>query len=347
MANKLRTIFIVSQSFTENKGSFSGFIEKFAKFASNQNFKIIILCLRLKKQKTHEKKSYAEVYRFSHIKMPFFSQIFNAFFLAKSVKSFFKKIPPSDKDIFIANGEAALGVLKYPFIHRGGDQPAYTFLKNMEIAKKEVSIITRIARLMHLTFQYFLEMKFMKHSIGLIYSSKEARNNFVHYYGGKTKPYFTPHAGVDFFDLKNAKKVNLPGRNMLFISAGEEKIRKGIIYVERALPILFDKYPEVNLIHVGSKFEWNVPKKYKKRIVSVGRVPWNNMKNYYNSSDFLIVASLNEAMPGREAALCLAWVIHSLRAEPLAWRVLFFNSRRTVLGAWSTSEIFTNVSELN
>jgi glycosyltransferase involved in cell wall biosynthesis len=82
----------------------------------------------------------------------------------------------------------------------------------------------------------------------------------------------------------------------LFISAGDEKIRKGAIYLEKALPSIFDKH-DVNLIHVGAKFNWDLPEKYKNRILSTGTVKWEKMKDYYASSKIILVSALNEGIP--------------------------------------------------
>ncbi|MEM4365991.1 MAG: glycosyltransferase family 4 protein, partial [Candidatus Woesearchaeota archaeon] len=63
------------------------------------------------------------------------------------------------------------------------------------------------------------------------------------------------------------------------------------------LPELFAKFKELKLIHVGDKFEWNVPEWCKERIISVGRVPWSRMKDYYKTADIFVSCSLHEGFP--------------------------------------------------
>jgi len=176
-------------------------------------------------------------------------------------------------------------------------QPAFTFLKNMEIAKDEVSILTRIARAVHFSIQYFLERVCVKNALAFICSSHESFTLFTNYYGGKNKPYFVPHSGVKVSDLQNGKKILIEGKKLLFVSAGKERIRKGVIYLERVLSELFKEFRDLKLIHIGEKFPWNVPDWCKERIISVGRVPWSEMKNYYATADIVVFCSLNEWIP--------------------------------------------------
>jgi len=84
---------------------------------------------------------------------------------------------------------------------------------------------------------------------------------------------------------------------MLFVMAGGGKIRKGVYYLEKVLPHIFSKYDFVELLHVGDKFNWRIPKKYKKRINSVGIVAWKEMAHFYKKASFLIHPSLSEGFP--------------------------------------------------
>lgn len=99
-------------------------------------------------------------------------------------------------------------------------------------------------------------------------------------------------------DLSSLKeyKNNKPIK-MLFVMSGTDKIRKGVIYLEKALPTLFKKHNNLVLIHIGNIFKWNIPEKYKYRIIQVGKIKYKNMIDYYQTSNFLIHTSLQEGFP--------------------------------------------------
>jgi glycosyltransferase involved in cell wall biosynthesis len=293
-----KQFFIISQSFQENKGSFSGFIEQTARYAHKKQYKTIIICgKREESEPDFQKLGYAEVFRFPRSNFPFFNSVVNAVKLSKYVKRYFEKNKLDPSDIIIANGESALGLKNLKFILRSGDQPVLAYLKNMEIAKNDVSIITRIARFAHCSFLYLIEKTYFKWPIATIYSSEETRRLFEKDYKIKDRPYFIPHSGVRYNELQQTKKIKINGRAILFVSAGTEKIRKGIIYLERAIPEIFTKYKDVKILHVGDKFEWNIPEEYKSRIISIGKVKWEKMKVYYASADFIVSCSLHEMFP--------------------------------------------------
>jgi len=84
---------------------------------------------------------------------------------------------------------------------------------------------------------------------------------------------------------------------MLFVDNGKDKIRKGTYYLEEILPKIFQLFPNLYILHVGNKFEWNVPDKYKNRITQTGKVPHDQMKIYYELADFLVHTSLSEGFP--------------------------------------------------
>jgi len=167
----------------------------------------------------------------------------------------------------------------------------------MEIAKSKVSYSTRIARSLHFSFQHILEMICVRNASGFISSSSQSINLAFKYYGNNRKPYFLPHSGVKYNELQDGKTISFKGKKMLFISAGKEKIRKGTVYLEEALPKIMDLFPDLKLLHIGEKINWNVPKKYLDRIVSTGKITWDKMVDYYLSADFLLVTSLNEFIP--------------------------------------------------
>jgi glycosyltransferase involved in cell wall biosynthesis len=288
-------LYLISQSYQENKGSFSGFVEQAARYASTLGFEVVILCGLLDGQKAHENTEYAEIIRFKTVKFVF-SNVINALLLAKEVKNYFSKNKVEKEDLILANGEAAFGVKNKDFILRAGDQPILTYLKNMEIGKNEVSLFSRFFRLVHLSLLNIIEKMYYPKASAVIYSSEETRHLYEREYKTR-KPYFIPHSGVKYDELRKGKKLPYEGRLLLFVSAGEERIRKGVVYLERALPEIFEKYPDVKLLHVGDKFQWNIPENYKKRIISVGRIKWSDMKDYYKSSEMMISTSLHEMFP--------------------------------------------------
>ena len=195
----MNKLYIVTQSFAENKGSFSGVIEDFAKHIStgNKGYEIIILCAKNnEKEKTTETLSYAKVIRFPRVKAPFLANIVQGLYFASKVNSYLKNRVSKD-DLIFANGEAALGVIAHKYIVRAGDQPAFIFLKNMEIAKKQVSIVTRIARFVHVSIQYLLECVYITKAAGIVYASEETRGLFAKYYHCGNKPWFVPRSGVE------------------------------------------------------------------------------------------------------------------------------------------------------
>lgn len=290
-----KTIYFISQSFTENTGSFSGFIEDFAKYVHNKGYKSVIMCGQLNKnQPLNESKEYVEIHRFPQKEIKF-GIIFNSLPLASKIRKYFKKNPISKEDIIIANGETALAVLNKKYILRSPDQPAFTFLNNMKIADKEVSFKTRIARRIHFTIVYLVDYLITKKATGIIYSSMDNRREVIKYYPAKEIPFFIPNKCVKIKQSNKKNEKNII--NILFIGKESEKIRKGIIYLERVLPEIFSKYSNVYLVHLGDKINWNIPEEFKERIISIGKVSWKEMLEYYNTCDLMVNCSLSEGIP--------------------------------------------------
>ncbi len=293
----VKRIFIIARRFNENSGSYAGFIEKFAKFASKKGYQTIILATRSGKEKEKENLGYAVVERIT--KLPdrhVFTMNWDYYLLGIDVKKYFKKVTLSEEDLMLVNGRAALGVTDKKYVLRF-NQPAGIFLKNMEIADNEVSNISKLARKIHFGFiQPKLEKICVKNASGFIFPSAETGDLNLRYYKNK-KPSFIPQSGVDFKSFSSIKKIRSNKRFILFVSAGEEKIRKGIVYLEQALPEILKEHKDVNLLHVGAKFNWNVPQEFKKRIVSNGIVEWNDIKNYYAKAEMMVITALNEGIP--------------------------------------------------
>ena len=295
----MKQLIFVARHFTPNIGSYAGMIEEVAKYAHSKGYKVKILCAQVNKAlKLNEKFNYAEIIRFPvfHFQVPLLGMNKDYILLAFQVKKYFRKYPPDRKTLILANSRAALSLSGLPYVMRIG-QPALVVLKNMEIAKEHVNLITRIARTRHFSFQYFLEKKCVKNAMAYIASSEESRKHNSNQYGSEGKPFFAPHSGVKYLELQKGNRLDIKGRKLLFISAGTEKVRKGIVYLEQALPALFKKYDDLKLIHVGKEFNWEVPDWCKRKIISVGMVPWKDIPNYYKTADLLVVCSLNELIP--------------------------------------------------
>jgi glycosyltransferase involved in cell wall biosynthesis len=292
-----KRIFIIARKFDVNGGSYAGFIENFSKHCHKQSYEVIILAGKHDNEKEDEDLGYAKIKRFSlsKYKFPLLGMNTDYIALGRKIKEYFKKEELGKEDIILANSRAALGVLDKKYTLRM-NQPAFVFLENMEIAKYKVSFVTRIARYFHFLIQSKIEKACVKNASSYVFPSLETRNLNHRYYGNK-KPYFLPEAGVDYNFLNSSKKNKSKTRHILFVSSGEEKIRKGIVYLEEALPILFSKHKDLKLIHVGSKFEWKLPGWCKERIVSTGNVDWDKMKKYYKSADVLVMTALSEGIP--------------------------------------------------
>lgn len=295
----MKRLYLIARHFTLNSGSYAGFIEEFARFASKKGYNVKVLCARVDKNlPENENHQFCEVIRFNipNIRIPLLGMNKDYFFLSKNVKKYLKSEKLNNKDLIISNTRASLGAVGSNYIIRMG-QPAGAFLKNMELANSYVSLVTRAARKIHFKLQESLERNASTNAKGFIYSSIKSKKINDLAYGVSDKPYFIPHSGVKFDELQGGTRIKLPGRKLLFVSAGEERIRKGVVYLEKALPEIFNKYQDVNLLHVGDKSGWNVPEKYQHRILSVGRVPWSKMKDYYKSSDMVLNCALNEWIP--------------------------------------------------
>ncbi|MBN2251422.1 MAG: glycosyltransferase family 4 protein, partial [Candidatus Altiarchaeota archaeon] len=294
----LNRIYIIAREYAENSGSYANFIEELSRYASSKGCRIVILCGAGIEKHGIETVSYGEIhrFRFPKIKLPLLGMNLDYAALALHTWNFFRKNKPTENDIIIANGRAALGVLKRRYVLRAG-QPAFTFLTNMEIAKGEVSLVTRIARFVHFTIQAVPECLCMRYATACLFPSEETMNLWTKHYKSGKKPSFIPFAGVRFSKMDGGRKLPIEGRTILFISAGTERIRKGVMHLERALPGIFTRFEDARLIQVGEKMEWNVPKEYAGRITATGRISWNGMKDYYKTAGLMVSCALNEGFP--------------------------------------------------
>ncbi|MBS3172181.1 glycosyltransferase family 4 protein [Candidatus Woesearchaeota archaeon] len=295
-----KNIYFILYKFKENSGSYAGVFEELSKRASTKGYNVTIICSKdSNKERDFEKLSYANLIRLNveKSKMPIIASALDFINFSSKVKRYLKKNKVSEEDIIVVNSRAAIKLKDFNYILRMG-QPAPVFLKNMNIAKEEISIISRMARYIHFNFLKYLEKICVKNAIALIYPSQETRNFAIQYYNNKDKSCLIWHSGINLKEIQNNKEIYSKGKYLLFISAGgEEKIRKGVIYLEKVLPDIFKEFKDVKLLHVGGQIDWNIPKEFQERIVSVGKVSWRDMPKYYNSSLFIISCSLNEGFP--------------------------------------------------
>lgn len=294
---KINNLYFIVRQYKENSGSYSGFIEQFSKNIAKKVNKITILCLNTNTQKESEELGYASIIRFDakYAKIPGLGMNQDYAALAEKTKAYFEKKILKKDDIIVANGRAALGVLDKKYILRMG-QPAQTFLNNMEIAKKEVSFITRIARYIHFKYQSGIEKQCVINASGYLLPSIRCKKNIEASYNKVLVPFFIPFSGVK--PAGKSQTHEKKEKQIMFVAAGHgEKIRKGIVYLEKALPIVFKKYNNIKLIFVGEKDSLNLPGWCKERIVFTGRLDWDKMNEYYHNSDFFLLTSLNEGFP--------------------------------------------------
>ena len=295
----LEQIYLIAREYRENSGSYANYVEEVARYAHSKGHAVTILCGDGKEKAGKEVTNYAVIDRFPlpKRKMPVLGMNLDYFSLSFSVRSYFKKNPQGRKNyIIIANGRAALGVLRQRYVMRAG-QPAFTFLHNMELAKEQVSLKTRAARFLHFSIQAVPEFLCARFASAYLFPSQETRDLWRKQYGMNRKPTFIPFAGVKFEKLSGGKPLPMEGRTLLFISAGGEKVRKGVVTLEQALPDIFERYPDVKLIHIGDKMDWSIPEKFRDRIISTGRVSWSQMSDYYATADVMVSTALSEGFP--------------------------------------------------
>ena len=284
------------QEFKQGKGSYSRVFQDIAQYFTNYGYETTILAPQFKNQQKKEIEEYAKIIRFSILKFPIFSNVIISILFAFHMILFFNKNKLNDMDVIIANGDAALGLPKGKFILRLPDQPAKTYLKSMELAK-ESSFLTSVGRFIHIKLINILEIYYIKKAKAVISASNISRQDFVKQYSIKGGPYFIPHAGIDLKKFKKKHTTKRKEKTLLFISSYKERIRKGLPLLEKTLPKVFKKYKNVKLIHLGEKFEWNIPERYKKNIISIGKVSNQEVQKYYASSDIFLSCSIHEMIP--------------------------------------------------
>ncbi|MEM4396991.1 MAG: glycosyltransferase family 4 protein [Candidatus Woesearchaeota archaeon] len=304
-----KNFFILTQSYSENKGSYLNYFENLAKEAYKRNYNVIILSRKNFNEEDYEKLSYCEVYRFPNYNFKVFNMIFNEIIFSFHIKNFFKKYKNKynikDSDVIIANGYTPLGILDKKYILRVPDQPGKTILKNLSLYR--MPFFNSLFQKIHFNICAFWDKIIISKANKLIFSSEANMNEFKKYFTFE-KNYFIPNKAIDnsFLDEKKNKtekkaikelKKLYPGKNILFIARSDERIRKGIYYFEKVLEKLFEKYNDLNLIHVGDKINWHISEKYKNRIKEVGFVSLNEMPKYYKIADVFVITSISEGIP--------------------------------------------------
>ena len=199
----IKKLYLICRYFKENSGSYSGVFETFAKYANKKGVEVTILSGWKPGNKSIENLGYATICRFhlSKWKVPLLGMNLDYLMLSIGVKRFFKYNPIKEDEMIIANGRAALGVLNKRFILRSG-QPAIVPLKSMEIAKDYLSIVTRVARLIHFIPQYFLEKICYKKAEAFLFPSIMTRGHVNKVSKIKGRASFVPFSMIKQGDLK-------------------------------------------------------------------------------------------------------------------------------------------------
>lgn len=294
----MKTIYFVVHQFKENTGSYAGFVESFAKYAATQGFSSIIICKAAHGEAPVSILPYATIHRLKlpFFRIPFLGYLWEYILLSRETSRYFCSKSIDADDILLANGLAGLGLPRGRYVLRFG-QPAAVFLRNMNIAMTAVPFHSRIARWVRLgVLQHHFERRCARRAAGFMFPSEDTRSKAVQHYGVANQPFIVPYSGV--VERQVARRSSKKGKTILFVSAGnEERIRKGVHYLEKILPAIFSKHPDLTLLHVGDSFEWRVPDWCKQRIIRTGKVPWKAMPEHYATSDLIVSASLQEGFP--------------------------------------------------
>ena len=287
-----KTLYVVAQRFTPDEGSFSGFVQEFSKNAAKSGYIVHVLCGAHRDAVEHL--PYADVTRFKVLRLPLVCYFSSALSLARRVRRYFETHALGPEDLVLANGEAALGLSGIPYVLRAGDQPSFTIYGSV---KNELSISSKLASYLRSHINKIFERTYYRAATAVIFSSERNREEFIKEYGGQEKPYFIPRSGVDMVTLRNGTSKTFGGQILLFVASPHEDTRKGVQMLEQALVPVMEKYKNLRVLHVGGVRRWNLPDSFKDRIISVGRVPWHSMNDYYASADFLVSCSISEGFP--------------------------------------------------
>jgi glycosyltransferase involved in cell wall biosynthesis len=294
----VKTVYLVIQKYKYGEGSSSGVYTGFADSFSKSGYNVEVLCCKDKDQLTEENMDKVKIKRFSTPawNLPFFGGVLNYILLSFHVLFYLRK-KAKRGDIFIANGLSALGVINKPYILRIG-LPAKSFNKNMNIAKTYLGFFSRINMGGRFLLQGVLEKICFRNAMAYLAPSKEILSLHYKLYGTNNRPYFIPYTDIDAVFFQNRKKEPHKFIKMLVVCAGgNEKILKGIVYLEECVPDLMKKYPSLLIMHAGEKFKWKVPEWCNKQIVQYGKVNWKKMSGLYSEADFLVSTTLKEGFP--------------------------------------------------
>ncbi len=295
----IKRMYILSQLFSEGKGSFIGFVEDLAKYASTRGYAVTILAQKSSKNEpTNEDTLYAKIHKIPAFSTPIFSTFFQTIYYALKTRIYLLKEKINNSDTILANGFTPLGIIDKKYIIRAPDQPVLTILKNFKLSNTKEKYTTKIARFIHFIILYPIDALVMKKATGIIFSSNKNRTENIYWYNVAKTPHIIPNKGVreQYF---TTKKINTNKKivNLLFISSNTERLRKGADTLEKVLPFIFEKYSYVKLLHIGGTFKWNVPEKYAKRITSVGKINNKLMPKYYLMTDIFVMSSICEGVP--------------------------------------------------
>jgi|GEM_PF-6082296 len=146
-----------------------------------------------------------------------------------------------------------------------------------------------------------LERRCVNAATALLCQSGAIAEGFKEAYGANI-PAHIPCTGVDthvFSPRKSALKGKLGVSGPLLLFAGGFSAPKGAPILERALPVVFDKYPGAKLAILGKEsYALKLPPQYASRVLHLGQVPHAEIQEYYNAADVFVYPTVfNEGFP--------------------------------------------------
>ena len=193
-------LWMIVQTYDKNRGSFHSMTKNIVEQGKKRGYLPLILCLNNQdnSQRPTELQN-GVVIRFHNPskKFPIFKNIIEAIARRKQIIRYLRPLEIKENDLVYANGESAwgLGKLGIKYHLRMGDVPVLHHLKNLNIAKHKVSILTRIVRWIHFHIYYLIEKKCVENAESYSVASEETMELFRKYYGCGDKPYFVPKKG--------------------------------------------------------------------------------------------------------------------------------------------------------
>ena len=162
----------------------------------------------------------------------------------------------------------------------------------------------KIGNIFHRAYEVF-DKNTIKHSFKVIFPSKTSLKEAISRYKDQKQKFIHIPNFIDtseFFPLKENEKISLREKYGLLsnkkyiLFVGRLELLKGILELVKAFEEVHKKYNETELLVVGdgmlkeqiSKFDF---------VRCLGRIPYQNMNEIYNISDFFVLPSFYENFP--------------------------------------------------